>query len=42
MPESALALVDSTEPRRIDRDAAQRAVGELLLAAARAQRRTDG
>jgi len=32
MPESALALVDSTEPRRIDRDAAQRAVGELLLA----------
>ena len=32
MPESALALVDSTEPRRIDRDAAQRAIGELLLA----------
>jgi GTP cyclohydrolase IA len=32
MPEAALALVDSLEPRQIDRDALQRAVGDLLLA----------
>jgi GTP cyclohydrolase I len=32
MPGSALALVDSAKPRRIDRDALQRAVGDLLLA----------
>jgi GTP cyclohydrolase IA len=32
MPETALALVDSPEPRRIDRAELQRAVGDLLLA----------
>jgi hypothetical protein len=32
MPESALALVDPAAPRRIDRDALERAVGELLRA----------
>jgi GTP cyclohydrolase I len=32
MPASALALVDSAKPRRIDRDALRRAVGDLLLA----------